>query len=144
MNLHEQYTTLLRRGMPEHPRLRWANNAAGYGDQEDWRALQKCEPWHGWVPPEMEPIEDDARDLITMHAAKWAQTVEAEPMMMAIPDDPSGGFPLYTGISRATYAELEAMAKIEGDRINSPAWTWPLPTLEAIITITAHLEPNNV
>jgi hypothetical protein len=57
--------------MPEHPRLRWANNAAGYGDQEDWRALQKCEPWHGWVPPEMEPIEDDARDLIEAHARRW-------------------------------------------------------------------------
>jgi hypothetical protein len=117
--LHKQYETLRKRGMPEHPRLRWANNAAGYGDQEDWRALQKCEPWHGWVPPEMEPIDDDARDLIEAHARRWF---------------------LGLGDRYISLASRRAAWAYKG----GPTMEGHGPLLDAIIAATAHLEPNNV
>jgi hypothetical protein len=67
-DLHVQYETLRRRGMPEHPRLEWpavsplkmTARASGKGwwyvDQEGLWSLQH---------------DDDARDLITLHALRW-------------------------------------------------------------------------
>jgi hypothetical protein len=60
--LHEQYETLLRRGMPEM-RLR-------FKFQFQWENRRHEGHQHGHVV-----IEADARDLITMHALRWLPSV---------------------------------------------------------------------
>jgi hypothetical protein len=63
MNLHEQYQTLLDRGMPKHPRVRWFVMTMGV---QSW-----CN--------DRGPVEEaDARDLITMHAIRWLVGTVAE------------------------------------------------------------------
>lgn len=59
MNLHEMYQTLLRRGMPEHPRLLWF--AGLWMDHHPLKSDRRAAEAH----------DDDARDLITMWASGW-------------------------------------------------------------------------
>lgn len=64
MTLHEQYDTLLRRGMPGHPRLLCRG---------DWFAHAYTEDDRGYYPAFP---TDDVRDLLTMHALRWLASVE--------------------------------------------------------------------
>lgn len=59
MTLREQYETLLRRGMPAHPRLKWneEKEAFYFDGRGDGLGILIVDTW--------------ARDLITMHALRW-------------------------------------------------------------------------
>ena len=57
INLHKAYKTLLRRGMPAHPAVRWGGMAHWYSGVVGHEPVEMCEP--------------DARDLITAHALRW-------------------------------------------------------------------------
>lgn len=66
MNLHEIYKTLLRRGMPEHPWLHYA-----YGPGSRFHLVDMSKNTH--VLSARTAVDDSvARDLIAMHAARWA------------------------------------------------------------------------
>lgn len=66
MNLQQQYETLLRRGMPEHPRLYYHPGGRG-GTPAFVTSLSTV----GALYPLTHAADDDARDLITMHALRW-------------------------------------------------------------------------
>lgn len=61
--LHEQYATLLRRGMPEHPDLR-VDDTRG---PDFVFAVRKAKA-NGWATVDAKSV---ARDLITAHALRW-------------------------------------------------------------------------
>lgn len=63
MSLHNDYATLLRRGMPEHERLSWATECV----------TRPCFVLTGIDGDSYaECHDDDARAIITMHALEWA------------------------------------------------------------------------
>lgn len=75
MNLHEIYQTLLRRGMPGHPRLKVAT---WHGDSPSgavWLTMwgEPPEPWLEMLVNGFwqKVTDDDASDMITMHALRW-------------------------------------------------------------------------
>lgn len=120
MNLHDQHQTLLRRGMPEHPRLSWREDETGLRDapphywhwqfdNDDWSTMASARSFGVSVN------EDDARDLITMHALRWFRgRVERH----------------WNGDFRATKFKDDTFCI--GDTL-----------LEAILAATEHLEPKS-
>lgn len=65
-SLHEQYETLRRRGMPEHPRLRRKQGVWILNDTNSHSPAVR-------LSDALYP--DDARHLITMHAIKWVESM---------------------------------------------------------------------
>lgn len=69
MTLHEIYNKLLRRGCPEHPRVRYSERPWytgthwGYHDEDDGKPLMSADA-------------ADARAIITMHALEWWLTTK--------------------------------------------------------------------
>lgn len=126
MSLHEQYEALLRRGMPQHPRL------AYYGLGE-WY-LQTCSVMgDGDVDYSSERIDDaDARDLVTMHAMRWWLSLGGK-----FGDRP-----------RRQVHLIEIDPSSVGCRINAPNHgscgpEWEASeAIETILAATAHLEPK--
>lgn len=72
MELHETYSTLIRRGMGEHERLWWCEPRP--------LSMTRFEPFWA-LPPSVSGShvqkihEDDARDLIEAHALRWWQSI---------------------------------------------------------------------
>jgi hypothetical protein len=62
MNLHEIEETLLRRGMRKHPRLKYVSTDA---TGSDW-AYAGC-----WEMQGIFVNDEDAADLLVMHALRW-------------------------------------------------------------------------
>lgn len=66
MDLYELTRALVRRGMPEHPRVQWWDNLHCWaGDYTGW--VYEVDEEGCPIPPN----DDDLRDLITMHALRW-------------------------------------------------------------------------
>lgn len=70
MNLHEIYEMLMRRGMPKHQEIRY-DGYTGDGDVPSWGDGSVWGFYDG-DEPLMACSEQQARDLITMHALRWA------------------------------------------------------------------------
>ena len=64
--LHEIYAKLLKRGMPEHPRL-----ASTYDGHTPIWVLTGDSGERLELATFGDPLETDARDLLTMHALRW-------------------------------------------------------------------------
>ena len=123
MELREIYETLLRRGMPEHDELEWRGS-------EDFGIGV-------WVFNKSEPIsfgngpifmgERYARDLITMHALRWA-------------NERHGCEFVY---SRMAWQIAELHQHSEWSSIGADTCDeWFDTALAAILAATAHLEPK--
>lgn len=127
---HEIYETLIRRGCPKHPRL-WT-----------WRDVKPDGTRvSGFALGPSGISDDDARDLLTMHAARWASQLLAAPLD---PNSPAalilnGGYEP-PAFDRKAWLDAAKKATLEPARPWPPAWPWPLPDLEAIEAATAHLE----
>lgn len=86
MTLHETYTALIRRGMPEHPRLQHVS-----ADFCAWSLAYPITSVANAQDHRCGVNIDDARDLVTMHAerhllAKYAGvTVEARRGLAGVP-----------------------------------------------------------
>ena len=129
--LHEAYATLLRRGMPEHPRLMTVCDfSTGVGDHNYFGLSgQRMDA----VNPMFRLDEDDARDLITMHALRWA--------LMALDSLTAHvhWFELFSGGSGGIYRNNFD----DPDHPTPLANLQPLTILDAILEATKHLEPAN-
>lgn len=103
MTLTELYETLVRRGMPEHPRLKYAHG--------QWFILvcKADDPW------ELVDDDDDARDLLTMHAIRW-----------------------YVGLGTDRHIDINQGGSYT---YHAPS-EWR--ALEAIVAATRHLEPKRM
>ncbi len=66
-DLHDQYQTLIRRGMPSRSMLAWVPYAAPTDGNKGY-----------WILDGSDILEIDARDLITMHAMRWIGQVIPE------------------------------------------------------------------
>lgn len=122
MTLREQYETLLRRGMPEHDELEWRGSEDfGIGV---W-VFSKNEPIQFGIGPVFMG-ERFARDLITMHALRWART---------------RGFDFVLSGNNWQVAEL--FERDKGDVIGARCYAESFDdALECIVRATAHLEPK--
>lgn len=85
MNLHEQYKTLMNRGMPEHPTLVW--NCID-NDLGPIATLKVCFQKYPVTLKSMVNDAPDARDLLTMHALRWCFGLGEDP--------PTRGQPIYS------------------------------------------------
>ena len=103
--LHEIYAELIRRGMPEHPGLTWTGTG--------WESLDADSD-------ERSCDIEDARDLLTMHAIRWAYEALPQDGPFIVVRDPSGW------LDSVLYATTH-MAPKEAQLAKHPAHTEPLP-----------------
>lgn len=117
-DLHTQYQTLLRRGMPEHLRLSWR-----YGIQ--WVLKRHVSHQHGHVE-----AEEDARDLVTMHAVRW---------LLGTLKDAEIGWETCWAFEKARIADNTRL-NAQGCPAEYKAADHSI--LDAILAATEHLEPK--
>lgn len=115
MTLHEIYETLRRRGMPSHEHLRPVGGLLCHNAFDDE---------YGWQSTTALP-DEDTRDLITMHALRWALgRLDSESARA------SAHLEVFSDGSCAIERGDETLGESDAD------------TLEAILAATAHLEPK--
>lgn len=125
-DLHDQYQTLLRRGMPKPDfyYTLYAQTTAGFTakcpEGGFWSAMRSKEVAH-----RLHGLKDEhARDLLTMHALRWVLSFDVH--YSHCKDCPDGG-------EHTFYWNTDSRDN-DGDGAT---------ILDAIIEATKHLEPNN-
>lgn len=144
MNLHEQYETLVKRGMPPVPRLMLSEvyKQPGTMGPDFIPMLVEWQWTTGRDHPESKFIEihpDEARDLITMHALRWLSTVRQDSTpRIHKPTLELGYYEHDDDLRFVMRGVKQGSAVYEGQHIGPLAEA----ILDAILAATEHLEPQ--